>query len=48
MKMKSPSRLQNDSMRVDLSHAIEKLHLVIVGEITRGQASLDNSGVSDR
>jgi len=35
-------------MRINPSHANEKFHPVIVGEIRRGEASLDNSGVSDR
>jgi len=35
-------------MRLDPNPANEKFHLAIVGEISPGEALLDNRGVSDR
>jgi len=35
-------------MRLDPSPSIEKFHLAIVGEISPGETSLDNLGISDR
>jgi len=37
-----------DSMRLDTSPANEKFHLAIAGEISPGEASLDNRSISDR
>ena len=37
VKIKSPSRLPNDSMRLDLSLTNEKFHLAIDGEISPGK-----------
>ena len=48
IKIKSPSWLPNDSMRLDPSPPNEKFHLAIVSEINPGEASLENQGVSDR
>ena len=48
IKIKSPSRLPNGLMRLDPSPANKKFHLAIVSEISTGETSLDNRGVSNR